>query len=295
MFKLHHVRDLLAIAQARSVRGAARALGLAQPALTRSLRELEQQLGVQLVQRHARGVVLTPAGERFALRASAAMEDLRRAQEEAGQAAGQMQGAVSVGLSGVAIMALLPVAYAAFRARCPEVRLRVVEGPFPLLESRLRDGTLDFYVGPRHDRQTSTEWHAQRCCGTRRCIVARRGHPLRRVRSLQRLVPSDWLLTGVREHAERELEELFAEHGLPAPRMRTRVDSLLAMLSLLTSTDAVALLPNQVVDSAMFRQQVVALPVREPLGALDIMLVNRAGLPLTPAATVLAEQLMRAG
>ena len=54
--KLHHIRDFIGIAQARSMRAAARELGIAQPALTRSLQELETELGTPLLERHARGV-----------------------------------------------------------------------------------------------------------------------------------------------------------------------------------------------------------------------------------------------
>ena len=60
MPKLHHLRDFAAIARAESVRSAARSLGLTQPALTRSLRELELEIGGVLCERHARGIVLTP-------------------------------------------------------------------------------------------------------------------------------------------------------------------------------------------------------------------------------------------
>ena len=78
MPKFHHLRDFVAIARADSVRSAARTLGLTQPALTRSLRELELEIGGVLCERHARGIVLTPLGERFLVRAQASLEELRR-------------------------------------------------------------------------------------------------------------------------------------------------------------------------------------------------------------------------
>ena len=72
--KLHHLGDFVAIAHHQSVRAAARSLDLAQPALTRSLRELERELNASLVERHARGVVLTGTGQRFLLRAQSALD-----------------------------------------------------------------------------------------------------------------------------------------------------------------------------------------------------------------------------
>ena len=61
--KLNQLRNIMAIAERGSLRGAARHLGLAQPALSRSLQELERELGVQLFERRARGMMLTPMGE----------------------------------------------------------------------------------------------------------------------------------------------------------------------------------------------------------------------------------------
>jgi LysR family transcriptional regulator of abg operon len=61
--RLNQIRDVVAIADHGSLRSAAQHLGLAQPALTRSIRELEHELKVDLFERHARGMALTPYGE----------------------------------------------------------------------------------------------------------------------------------------------------------------------------------------------------------------------------------------
>src|SRR5258706_3948644 len=145
--KLHQIRDLLAVAEKGSLRGAARHLGLAQPSISRSIRELERELGVPLLERRPRGTVLTPAGQRFAARASAAASELRRAREEIAQLHGDAEGSVAAGLSSVPLLALLPGAIGPFKKRYPKVELRILEGAYPAIESRLKDGTIDFYAG----------------------------------------------------------------------------------------------------------------------------------------------------
>src|SRR6188508_1885518 len=87
--KLHQIRDLLAVAEKGSLRAAARQLGLAQPSISRSIRELERELGAPLLERQARGTVLTPTGKLFASRAGAAASELRRAREEIAQLHGE--------------------------------------------------------------------------------------------------------------------------------------------------------------------------------------------------------------
>src|SRR5580693_6822900 len=73
--KLHQLRDLVAIAEHGSLRAAARHLGIAQPTLTRSLSELERELGAPLFERRARGMVATALGQAFIRRAIAIVND----------------------------------------------------------------------------------------------------------------------------------------------------------------------------------------------------------------------------
>ena len=101
--KLNQFRDVVAIAERGSLRAAARHLQLAQPALTRSVQELERELGAPLFERRARGMILTPIGQAFVRRASAVLTEVRRARDEAEQLHGGTSGKVVAGLSLAAI------------------------------------------------------------------------------------------------------------------------------------------------------------------------------------------------
>src|SRR5580698_4432354 len=124
--KLHQIRDLLAVAEKRGLRAAARHLGLAQPSLSRSIRELERELGAPLLERQSRGVVLTPVGELFARRARFATTELERARDEIDQIQGGAHGGVTLGVSSVPLLALFPDALPRFRRRYEGVELRLV-------------------------------------------------------------------------------------------------------------------------------------------------------------------------
>ena len=147
MLKIHHFRDFVAIAEAQSIRGAARELGLAQPYVSRSLKELETDLGVALLKRHATGVELTTAGERFLIRARIALGEFQKGHEEMQNWDAQSGGRVFIGLSSPPILVLLPQLYKNFRRQCPGVHLQIMETTFPQVEPMLRDGRVDFYVG----------------------------------------------------------------------------------------------------------------------------------------------------
>ncbi|WP_423194391.1 LysR substrate-binding domain-containing protein [Cupriavidus sp. H18C2] len=286
--KLHHLRDFVAIAETRSIRGASRQLGLTQPALTRSLRELETELGAPLLERHARGVVPTPIGQAFLRRAHAAMEEIRRAQEEVAQMRGTQTGTVAVGLSGATWLGLVPEVFPAFRKSHPAVRLRMVEGFFPALEGRLSDGTLDFYIGPRPERIDADRYSVDLLFQNDRVVAGRRGHPLRQALQLAELVDAEWILTGAREPLEREFAEVFAGYGLNPPVAMVQAESMIGVAALLSMTDALALLPRQWIDSPLFAGVVEMIAIEERMDSADIVRIARAGLPLTPAASHLA-------
>ena len=291
--KLHHLRDFVAIAQKRSLRGAARSLGLAQPALTRSLRELEAELGAALVERHARGVHLTEIGEIYLVRAHAAMAELRRGRDEVAQRQGEMTGTVALGVSSAACMALMPQVYTAFRKRFPGVRLQIVEGFFRTLGQRLDDGSLDFLVGPRPDRPAGKQFHIELLFANERFVVGRHGHPLRKARRLADLVGAEWLLTGVRDQVGNEFDEVFTDNGLTPPVALTQSDSTIGVASLLSTTDMLAVLPHQWVDSPVLRHVIEIIPIHERFPGPDIVRITRANLPLTPAAEALSTLMER--
>src|SRR5258706_16481683 len=106
--RLSQIRDFLAVTETGSIRAAARSLGLTQPALTKSLRQLEAELGAVLVTRSVRGIVPTDLGQAFLARARSIDGDLRRAKEEIAQMQGSREGALSVGASTAPAMGVLP-------------------------------------------------------------------------------------------------------------------------------------------------------------------------------------------
>src|SRR6185312_16933443 len=132
--KLNQLRNVLEIAERGSLRAAARSLQFAQPALTRSLQEIEHELGAPLFERRARGMILTPLGQAFVRRAHGVLEEVRRIREEAEQIRGGGIGNVRVGLSIATHIALLPHALGTFRKRYPAVNLNLVEGLYPTVE-----------------------------------------------------------------------------------------------------------------------------------------------------------------
>src|SRR5271169_6522311 len=176
--KLAQFSYVAAIAERGSLRAAARHLGVAQPAFSRSIAELERELGAPLFERRATGMVPTKLGQAFVRRAIAILNDVRRAKDEFEQLRGNAVGSVAVGLSIAAHLRLLPKTLKQFRRSFPKVRLRIIEGFYPMLESGLQDGSIDFYIGPDPGLSLPPTLHKELLLSGHRSVLCRAGHPL---------------------------------------------------------------------------------------------------------------------
>lgn len=292
--KLHHLRDLLAIAEKGSINAAAKHLGTSQPALSRSIRDLEAELGAPLLERHARGAVLTPVGTLFARRAMVAVTELRRGRDEIQQIQGGVNGTVVACLSSLAHMSLLPDALRPFIARYPDVQLRLIEGVYPMVEGQLKNGTIDFYVGPAPEAAPALELQLEKLFDNTRLVLARRGHPLGKARCLAELVDVRWVTTRITSFDETEVGQTFASHGLSPPRLGLTAESALAWINALAYTDMMSMSPRQWATSPLVDGLLQEVPIRETIEAAPIVLVRRAAVPPTPAAEYFCDLLRRA-
>jgi LysR family transcriptional regulator of abg operon len=291
--KLHHFRNVVAIAEQGSLRAAARSMRIAQPALTRSLSELERELGAPLFERRARGMVLTPIGHAFVRRASAVLNEVSRARDEVNQLKGGSSGSVTVGLSIAPHISMLPRSLRPFRTQYPDIRMHVIEGFYPTLESDLRNGSIDFYVGPAPDDALAAELLQEKLFDNTRTVLCRKNHPLAKARSLRELADAEWATTSITSLAEDELKSLFESYGLAAPRLILRSQSALTLIVMLAHTDLLAMVPRQWKDFAPMAGVLAAINVQERLPAPAIVLIRRRDVPLTPAAAYLATLLSR--
>lgn len=291
--KLNQMRDMVAVVERGSLRAAARHLNLAQPALTRSIGALERELGVTLFERQARGMVLTPAGKLFHRRASAVTNEVRRAHEDFEQTQGDMRGTITVGLSIMPHMGMLPGALPAFRLRYPGVGLKIIEGLYPAMEAGLQDGSIDFYLGASPKGDPADGLVGQTLFHNTRTVMGRKGHPLAGAKSLRDLAKAEWATTTLDFHTGVDLNELFAKHRMPPPVIMLQAQSALSVIVALSSCDLLAMLPAQWNEFPLTRNVLQVINIKEKLPAPDIVMIRRPDLPLTPAADHFCDLLKR--
>jgi len=291
--KLDQLQHFMAIVEQGSLRAAARRLESPQPALTRSIRTLEKELGIDLFARQTTGMSLTAEGRRFHLRASAIVNEARRAKEELQQVKGDYEGTVSAALSVMPHVGMLPSALPVFRNTYPKVKLRISENLLPAVESSIRDGSVDFYLGAAPNQPPTAGLTMQHLCENTRIVVGRKGHPLRKMKSLRDLTEADWATTAIDYNAEDDLRRLFKAYSLTPPRVMYQARSAMSVMVALAQTDLLAMLPVQWISNPMTRDLLHAFKLEEEIPAPSIVLVRRIDLPLTPPAEFFCDVLIR--
>ncbi len=282
-----------AVAEHGSLRAAARELGVAQPAVTRSIQELERELGATLFERQPRGVVPTAMGQAFERRARSVHNELLLARNEVDQLQGQTHGSIRVALSMAPHMALLPYALKQFRIRYPGVHIDIIDAVFSMVSGRLSDATIDCYVGPPPERLPEG-LISEKLVDNTRLILGRKGHPLALARSLRELTGAEWISTSITATAENELEPVFHQHRLPPPKIMLQSHAALTVIVSLLNSDMLAMLPKQWTEFALTKDVLQGIPVMEQFRAPPICIIQRASLPLTPAAEHFCDLIRRA-
>ncbi len=283
--RLNQIRDFVSIVEAGSIRAAARAQGVSHPAMTKSLRQLEDELHVQLIRRSTRGVVPTPSGRAFLGRARAIQAEVRKAEEELHELSGEAGGTVSISVSPAAAALLAPEAIAEFLHSHPQTRMRIVEGTPSALASLVRDETLDFALGNRSAKlDAGLKFRA--LLHIPMVVAGRRGHPLRGARSLRELADARWI--GLYPPgAGGMVERAFAAAGLPFPQRYITCESYVFAFELLAKTDALMPLPTKLF-AVQFSRELAEIPLKEPFPSMVLGMCTRAETRLTPLATALA-------
>ncbi|MCU0671104.1 MAG: LysR family transcriptional regulator, partial [Myxococcota bacterium] len=150
-----HLVHLSTVARHQSVTQAAQELGITQPALSRSIQEIERILGLRCFDRLAQGVVPTSACRVLLERAGSLLGDFEKLERDAQQLAGSFAGSLTVGLGPVISAGSTILEVAVLIARHPKLEIRIVVESASELLRRLQSYELDFFVGDQSLMQDS--------------------------------------------------------------------------------------------------------------------------------------------
>lgn len=291
--KVQHIEILVAIAQAGSLRGAAEKLGKSQPALTKSLKHAEEELGVSLFHRSSRGVKLTRLGERVISRARTITNEIRRLDEEVSQLRGELNGTVSVCLSPFAAIQIMPRALALFQKSYPDIQVALSSGLFPNALKSLKEGVTDIVIGPAPPASMTREINVEPLLETPIAVITSPDSSYANARSLTELVDAQWIMIGAPNGPGDIFRQPFIENGLVPPFASTTSESYFGALALVESLGVVCTFPELLFDHSFQHWSLKKINLREKIKPIQIALMTRTDHPLTPASYALVNCIRR--
>ncbi len=290
---LKQIRSFVAVYGDGSINRAAERLNIAQPSLSQQIKTLEESVGVQLFERHARGVRPTPAGDRFYDDCRKILGDVESAAQTMREFSSGVSGSLDVGLIPTVTKGVLAQVLPAFIEALPNVDLRVVEAFSGTLTDWVTSGELDFTIvtePPRHDGLEMRVLSAEP-------LVMVSGHKAGLAHlepvSIKQL-PSVNLVMPSAQHSLRTLIERDIKLGNITPGRIVEIDGLFGALEFIQNTDFSAILPVTTVMSDLDSGAFSVNPIMDVQTSFEFFLVHQTQKPLSLAARDLVNRLENA-
>ena len=276
--QLRHLRCFVAIAQERHLARAAERLALSQPAISKTLVELETLAGTRLVERSSagrRGVQgLTPTGEQLLGHALRVLEAIDASAEAIAPAAGERLERLRIGALPSVAPALLPLALARLRSHWPALQIVVKSAANAVLLDELRAGELDLVAGRMSDPRLMTGLSFELLYTEPLVFVARSGHPLaQRAAAVQAVLAHPLVVYAEGTIPRHNTESFFGARGLALPPNALQTLDLMVARALVAASDAVWVTPLGAVRADLQAGTLVRLRIdtpgtEEPVGLL---------------------------
>ncbi len=288
---LRQFRYFVAVAESGSVAAASRMLSIAQSALTKSLLELEAELGSALFSRSSKGMALTPQGHRFLVSARKVIGSVADALRlHAGDAAAGLAGVLAVGVTSLVAGYYLSELFSRFRRNCPAVEVFVTEDTPRFLEHLLINGELDVAIMVSNALTEPQAMVSETLTRSPNRVWLPANHELtqRDEITLADCAACDQIVLEA-DGIDDLMGAVWARHQLK-PRTILRTSSLEAVRSLVGAGAGIAVLPDFLYRPwTLDAEHVEVRRLRDEIPAVDVGLVWRRGSGLKPAATEFIE------
>ncbi|ACB32995.1 transcriptional regulator, LysR family [Leptothrix cholodnii SP-6] len=291
---LRDLRYFETIAELEHIGRATERLHRTQPALTSSVRRLEEAVGAPLFEKAGRGIRLTQAGKvllKWAQRVRFDVEDARR---EIGDIDRGLSGHIRIGIVPTAAQFILPPAARQLMSVAPEVTLRTVVGLIDTLKPLLHAGELDLMVATESPPEAG--FTSQRLAEDPIVVAASATHPIfANPPTLRDLTKFRWVLQPPGAPTRDWLDHTFDRKRLPRPQVQVESTMLLMLPALIAETGLLSFISRHHLGPFESRSPLKEVPLKETTMHRRLVVTYRETRYLLPAARLLISFLGEAG
>ena len=281
---VRHLRNMLAVIEEGTIAKAAQRVNMSQPAMTKSIQRLEEQLGVRLFERVPRGMRPTYYAHALQDYARAACVGMAEAERQISALRGGTEGSIVIAAPAIIMTNLIPAVLAKLSKERPKLQMRLVSQNASLY-SDLLDGKFSVVVSMLFDeipkRGLVKEW----LFDDRLVLVMRPDHPLAKQRQVKArdLLPQKWVFGHGDNFGLNRLKTYFEQDGFDLPKPSIESHDHVVMKSVLMATDHVGLIARLGVEKEVASGLLKCLEIDSPLMARPIGVIRREREPTSPA------------
>ncbi|OSY21813.1 LysR family transcriptional regulator [Klebsiella pneumoniae] len=286
--RLRHLHTFVAVAQQGTLGRAAETLNLSQPALSKTLNELEQLTGTRLFERGRLGAQLTLVGEQFLTHAVKVLDALNSAGQALNRKEGLNNDIVRIGALPTAALGILPTVIGQFHKQQKDITLQVATMNNTMLLAGLKSGEIDIGIGRMSDPELMSGLHYELLFLESLKLVVRPGHPLlQETVTLSRVMEWPVVVSPKGTVPRQNAEALLQSQGckMPAGCIETLSASLSRQLTV--DFDYVWFVPSGAVKDDLRRGVLTALPIATQGAGEPIGILTRVDATLTPGTQTL--------
>ncbi|HBR6420599.1 LysR substrate-binding domain-containing protein [Klebsiella pneumoniae] len=286
--RLRHLHTFVAVAQQGTLGRAAETLNLSQPALSKTLNELEQLTGTRLFERGRLGAQLTLVGEQFLTHAVKVLDALNSAGQALNRKEGLNNDIVRIGALPTAALGILPTVIGQFHKQQKDITLQVATMNNTMLLAGLKSGEIDIGIGRMSDPELMSGLHYELLFLESLKLVVRPGHPLlQETVTLSRVMEWPVVVSPKGTVPRQNAEALLQSQGckMPAGCIETLSASLSRQLTV--DFDYVWFVPSGAVKDDLRRGVLTALPIATQGAGEPIGILTRVDATLAPGTQTL--------
>lgn len=295
LIRFRHLKTFQEVARQKSISAAAQILCITQPGVSKTIRELESILQVDLFDRSHRTIRLTPLGKRFLTHIDNSMLALRQGIEEIDGTRSPQAQPLHIGALPTVSARLLPKAIQCYNARKFGGKPVIVTGPNDFLISQLREGKVDIVIGRMGEPSEMVGLHFEHLYSEKVCFAVRPDHPLLKTGTFHMAAMGqyDFIMPTQQSIIRPAVEKLLLISDMPRLNIVAETVSTAFSRSYVRSSDTIWVISEGVVLEDIQAGGLAALPVdtSETLGPVGMTL--RAERTISPALEFVMNEVRR--